>query len=358
MDLQKKIDLIKEVGEEIITEEELVQLFQTKDRPIAYDGFEPSGRIHIAQGILRALNTNALTQAGCNFTFLVADWHAWANNKLGGNLEKIQIAGNYFVEVWKSCGMDLSKVKFVYANDLVTDRDYWKKVMSIARISTVKRILRCGQIMGREEGEMLQASQILYPCMQAADIFHLEADIAQLGMDQRKVNMLAREVAPKLGFSKPLSISHHMLMGLTTQPTTSESAVERAIHLKMSKSKPETAIFMTDSEQSIKEKITKAHCPPQEVEENPILDYAKHLVFRKYGVLKIERPQKFGGTCEFDTFSSLAKDYAEGTLHPLDLKNAVAFYVNDMVKPVRDHFEKNKKARALLEQVQSFEVTR
>ena len=33
---------------------------------------------------------------------------------------------------------------------------------------------RCGQIMGRSETEVLSAAQILYPCMQCADIFLLE----------------------------------------------------------------------------------------------------------------------------------------------------------------------------------------
>jgi tyrosyl-tRNA synthetase len=42
MDIETKIDLVKQVGEEIITEEELREIFQTKDHPIAYDGFEPS----------------------------------------------------------------------------------------------------------------------------------------------------------------------------------------------------------------------------------------------------------------------------------------------------------------------------
>jgi tyrosyl-tRNA synthetase len=28
------------------------------------------------------------------------------NNKLGGDLEKIEIVGDYFVEVWKACGME------------------------------------------------------------------------------------------------------------------------------------------------------------------------------------------------------------------------------------------------------------
>jgi tryptophanyl-tRNA synthetase len=50
------------------------------------------------------------------------------------------------------------------------------------------------QIMGRKEGT-LSAAQVLYPLMQGADIFFLEADVCQLGLDQRKVNMLAREYA-------------------------------------------------------------------------------------------------------------------------------------------------------------------
>ena len=358
MDIQTKLDLVKEVGEEIVTEEELKILFETKKNPIAYDGFEPSGKIHIAQGILRALNTNNLTKAGCTFKMLVADWHAWANNKLGGDLEKIQTCGEYFVEVWKSCGMDLSKVEFVYANDIMNDRDYWKKVMNIALNSTIQRIVRCGTILGRDESDMRQASQIMAPVMQAADIFHLNVDIAQLGMDQRKVNILARELAPKLKFKKPISVSHHMLMGLGEPPSPGATTIERTIALKMSKSKPHTAIFMTDSEEEIKQKINKAHCPAKEVNENPILDYAKHLVFRKYSVMKIERPEKFGGNIEFENYQDLTKGYREGNVHPMDVKNSVAKYVNEMVKPVRDHFEKNKKAKELYETVGRFEITR
>jgi tyrosyl-tRNA synthetase len=215
MDLESRLELIKQVGEEIVTEEELRGLLQAKPHPIAYDGFEPSGtNIHIAQGLLRAINTNKMTKAGVKFKFLVADWHAWANNKMGGDLEKIQTVGKYFIEVWKSAGMELDKVEFVWASDFVKDDNYWKKVMQVARSATVNRIVRCVEIMGRKENEALQASQIIYPCMQTADIFHMKADIVQLGMDQRKVNVLAREVGPALGLWKPVVVSHHMLMGL------------------------------------------------------------------------------------------------------------------------------------------------
>lgn len=40
------------------------------------------------------------------FATRVADWHASLNNKMGGDLKKIQTVGNYFVEVWKAVGME------------------------------------------------------------------------------------------------------------------------------------------------------------------------------------------------------------------------------------------------------------
>ena len=123
--------------------------------------------------------------------------------------------------------MDLKNVKFIRSTDLLEKESYWITVMQIARNSTVNRIMRCSQIMGRKESESLSASQIFYPCMQCADVFELNVDITQLGMDQRKVNVLAREIAPKLGLKKPVVVSHHMLMGLGQPISKEKDAIER-----------------------------------------------------------------------------------------------------------------------------------
>ena len=49
----------------------------------------------------------------------------------------------------------------------------------------------------------------MYPCMQATDVFYLKSDICQLGMDQRKVNMLARDYATKKKIKrKPIILSN------------------------------------------------------------------------------------------------------------------------------------------------------
>ncbi|MEA3200676.1 MAG: tyrosyl-tRNA synthetase [Thermoplasmata archaeon] len=474
MNVEERLALVREVGEEIVTEEELRALLAEKAHPIAYDGFEPSGSIHLAQGVLRAINVNKMTKAGVRFKMFVADWHAWANNKMGGDLAKIQTTGKAIVETWKATGMDLDHVEFVWASEFIPRETYWKKVMNIARDSSLDRILRTTQIMGRSEKDKLSAAQILYPCMQCADIFELGADITQLGMDQRKVNMLAREVGPKLGFWKPVVVSHHMMMGLVQPPPLSDSrqamldsllpiagpgvvrsvagtqlltpevrARMSAIHdhvsaqpslalaldaarmakadiegitrelrtqpgmsgeqpnlpeyallhqalddvvrrlkdqaeletqlrataMKMSKSNPDSAIFMTDTAEQVTKKLNKAYCPEKITEENPVLEYYRYVIFQRHWAnhrtgragespVTIERPEKFGGNATYESYHALAADYAEGKIHPADLKKTAAKYLNDILQPVRDHFEKDEHARKLKAEVESFKVTR
>ena len=85
-----------------------------------YDGFEPSGRMHIAQGLMKSDNVNKLIDAGCIFNFWVADWFAMLNEKMWGDLDKIKVVGRYFVEVWKATGMKMSNVRFLWASDHIT----------------------------------------------------------------------------------------------------------------------------------------------------------------------------------------------------------------------------------------------
>lgn len=273
-------------------------------------------------------------------------------------MDNIRITGRYLIDVWKACGMKTDEIDFIWAKDVVREEEHWKTTIDIARNSSVKRITRCSQIMGRKSGDELSAAQIIYPCMQAADVFHLKCDITQLGMDQRKVNILARELGPKLGFWKPVIVSHHMILGLLKPTTSSKDPDDVLLDMKMSKSKPDSAIFMDDSEEEVKRKIDKAYCPERQVNLNPILEYCKYIIFNSFKGVKIERPEKFGGDIGYDSYKDLEDDFVEGKLHPMDLKNSVSFYINELLNPVRNHFKKNKEANKLLEQVKSFRITR
>jgi tyrosyl-tRNA synthetase len=371
MTLEERLDLIRQVGEEIVSEEELITLLESNEPLIAYDGFEPSGQIHIAQGLLRAINVNKMIKAGVHFKMLVADWHAMANNKMGGDLEKIQTVGKYFIEVWKASGMDLSKVEFVWASNLVKDPKYWQLVLRVGITNKLRRFVRTAEIMGRAESiDNLTAAQIIYPCMQTADIFYLGAKICQLGMDQRKVNMLAREVGPMLGYWKPVVVSHHMLMGLNVKTqmsnvktTTQNEKLQKTIELKMSKSHPDSAIFMTDTKEDIKRKITKAYCPEGQIVDNPILEYYKYIIFESLDRLQmnnifIDRPIKFGGPVVLNSYENLEKLFVAKKLHPLDIKHTAITLLDKLIAPVRLHFQNNIFAKDLLTKVQSFQITR
>jgi len=346
--IEEKYELLRSIGEECIQESELKNLLKNKPNPTCYDGFEPSGRMHIAQGILKAINVNKCTKAGCNFIFWVADWFALLNNKMGGDLKKIRVVGEYMVEVWKACGMDMKNVKFVWTSEEINSHsnEYWLRVMDIARKFNLARIKRCSQIMGRKESDDLCAAQIFYPCMQCADIFHLKADICQLGLDQRKVNMLAREYCDEAKIKyKPIILSHHMLMGLKSgQP-------------KMSKSDPDSAIFMEDTEKDVNSKISKCFCPLV-VQDNPCFDYLKHIVFQKFDSFTVTRELKNGGDLVYNSYEDVVADYTEGKLHPGDLKPALAKAINLLIQPVRDHFASDPNAKLLLEKVKAYKVTK
>ncbi|OGK52149.1 tyrosine--tRNA ligase [Candidatus Roizmanbacteria bacterium RIFCSPLOWO2_01_FULL_41_22] len=368
MTTEERLSLIKQVGEEIVGEDELKALLESGEQLIAYDGFEPSGQIHIAQGLLRAININKMTTAGIKFRMWVADWHAMANNKMGGDLEKIKTVGKYFIEVWKASGLDMSKVEFLWASEMAKNPDYWKLVVQVGRTNVLKRFIRTAEMMGREESlDKLTAANIIYSCMQIADIFMLKAKITQLGMDQRKVNMLAREIGPQLGFWKPVVVSHHMLMGLqkvksqkskVKNEENAEEKIKQVIALKMSKSLPDNAIFMTDTSEDVKRKITKAYCPEGEVKENPVLEYYRYILFEKFPQIILERPAKYGGAVILNSYQNLERLYGEKKIHPLDIKQTAVVLLDKLLQPVREHFTKNAAARELLTKVKSFAVTR
>jgi len=371
---QDDFSRILSVGEECIASDELKALISAKGRGSdheqgfnLYDGFEPSGRMHIAQGVFKAMNVNKCTHEGTNSTFIfwVADWFALMNDKMGGDLAKIKIVGEYLIEVWKAAGMNLDHVVFKWASEEITNNAhiYWPKMLDVARSFNITRIKKCCQIMGRLEGN-LSSAQVLYPLMQCTDVFFLKADICQLGVDQRKVNMLAREYCIAAGIKrKPVILSHHMLYGL------------KAGQEKMSKSDSNSAIFMEDSAVDVERKILGAYCPSEEVKveesqtspnskeldagkesmqltedtlKNPCLDYIKNIIFS---------PPDASFTANettYDEFEKVKKDFLCGVVSEDQLKKGLIEELNKLLEPVRTHFTTNKRAKELLEKVQEF----
>lgn len=357
MTTSKKIKLITRNLEETLTQEELRELIESGTPLKHYIGFEISGKVHLGLGLAALQKVKDLHEAGAETIIYLADWHTWINKKLDGTLETAsRLAREYFEEAMKAgylcIGGNPQDLKFILGSELY-DQTYWPKVIKVSKSTTISRMMRSTDITGRMAGESSDAAILIYPAMQSADIFQMGVNIAHAGTDQRNVHVVARDAAKDLGQQKPIAIHHHLISGLLKPevwPLPENIRDEAVTAMKMSKSKPDSAVFITDSPDEIRRKVNNAFAPEGETEYNPILDWTKYLILASQNqALQIKRPEKFGGDITYNSYEQLEKDYADKKLHPMDLKSAVAEWLINKLEPARKYFEDPKRKEALEE---------
>lgn len=320
MNIEEKVEKIQEGTLEIIDIDELKEKLG-KENPIAYTGYEPSGKIHLGHAIT-IMKLKQLQNMGFKIKILLADFHAYLNGK--GTLEEIAETAEYNKRCFQALGLN-EDTEFILGSSFQTQGEYTEDVYKLATLTTLKRAKRSMDQVSRHDDNPKVAS-VVYPLMQTADMSALEVDIALGGMEQRKIQMLARENLPRIGKEAPVCIHTPLLHGLDGDE-------------KMSSSKG-NFIAVDDTEAEIKKKIKKSFCPQGEIEGNPMIEIAEFFVFPNQDTLLIERPEKFGGNLEL-TKEELYSIYGEGNLHPMDLKNAITNYMIEFLKPVREFMESN-----------------
>jgi tyrosyl-tRNA synthetase len=360
-----------------MVEEDLKKLLESGEKIKHYIGFEISGKPHLGHGLVCMSKVKDFHDAGIDVSIFLADWHSWINNKLGGDMKVIQEIGVPFfkealIAAYKCVGGNPKDLKFVLGSELYHNNDaYWQTVIEVSRNTTLARMQRSITIAGRKEGEGVNFAIMIYPAMQVADIFAQDIKIAHAGNDQRKAQVIAREVAPQMKINalknakgetiKPVAIHGHLILGLqkpSVWPVPKEDMQELWSQMKMSKSIPTSAIYMVDGEEEVKKKISGAFCPEGEIEFNPLLDWAKYLVFiNNESKLEIKRPEKFGGNKTYSTYLELESDFKEKKLHPMDLKAAMSIKINDILTPAREHFAQPK-IKKLKEEMDKLLITR
>lgn len=342
MDADAAYASIRAAAAEVVTDDELRALCvkaASGQQPRAYIGFEPSGTAHVGWMVCTDM-VRRLTGAGFEVTIFLADWHAQINDKLGGDLAAIQRCGHYMEQAFEALGVGRTSVTYRYANEFMGDITYWTRVMKVNQNTSVARMKRAMEIMGRTEADAERdMSKFMYPAMQVADIFHMGIDLAYGGMDQRHAHMLARDVAEKVGWPKPVALHTPLVPGLKANAGRMDP-----VEVKMSKSDPDSGIFIHDSPDDIARKLKGAHCPAKEVEGNPVMDLLRLVVWPRIGeaggALVVKRPEKFGGDKSYADLAAIQADFASGALHPMDLKTAVASALARQLEPVREYFAK------------------
>ena len=335
MDVTEKIRLVtREPTEEVVTQEELLNLFNTNSQPKHYIGLEISGFMHLGSLILTGFKINDFIKAGVKCTVFLADWHTYLNNKLGGDWDKIRMVSKYYADAFK---MFCPGVEIVEGSQLYeSKRDYWLNLVKFSKNMSLERTMRSLTIMGRStEKDKIDLGQLFYPPMQAVDIHTMDLDIVHAGMDQRKIHMLVREIFPKMKWKVPVAVHHHILAGLGEPEPASDSDSD-FVSSKMSKSKSASGIFVHDTDEEINSKFKKAWCPEGLVEKNPVLEISKYIIFHKFNEVTVERPDKFGGNVTYTSYQDLQEDFAQKKLHPSDLKATVSKYITEIIRPIRE----------------------
>jgi tyrosyl-tRNA synthetase len=307
----------------------------------AYVGFEPSGKAHIGWKIISQTLRNLLDN-GVNVLIFMADWHAWVNDKFGGDMEKIQITGRYTEEVFRALlgkpeeGDGAGQLRFLYASELMDSGDYWARVLRCSKNMSLDRVRRTFSIMGRaEDSSDGDLSKFFYPAMQAADIFEMEIDIALGGMDQRKAHMYMRRVADRHGWVKATCVHTPILSGLKAAGARMES-----FDHKMSKSDPGGALLLHDDNATLRKKMRKAFLDPTSP-DSPVYELVERILLPELGTLTITPKPEYGEPSTWSDLAALKAAVEAGEVHPIDLKFGVADALSETLAPLAAHFAEN-----------------
>jgi tyrosyl-tRNA synthetase len=318
MSVEEKLGLIKRNVAEIITEEELVKVLEKK-KPSIYCGYEPNGPMHLGH-FVTITKLMDFEKAGFEVKILLADVHAFLNRK--GSEEDIKREVENWKKTIKAIGL---KAKVVLGSDFQFTPEYQMDVMRLSQAATINRGLRSMQEIARDV-EHATISQLWYPLMQVVDIKHLNVDVAEGGLEQRKVHMIGKDMKEILNYN---------FVAVHTPLITSLKGPGE----KMSKSIPGSGISVTDTYEEIKKTMQGAYCPEKQTQDNPILQICKLIIFPRIESFEIKRPEKFGGNLSIKEYDELERVYSEGKLHPLDLKNAATEHLEKIIAPIRKNWK-------------------
>lgn len=327
MDVDKRLELIKRNTEEIIGEEDLRKLLKEKKKPVIYWGTAPTGKPHLGY-LFPFLKIADLLKAGFKVKILLADLHAAMDNTPWNVLERRYDYYEKIIPLMISAmGSDVKDLEFVKGSEMQLKPEYMYDVLQLSSIVSVRDATKAASdVVKNVEKDSAKLSGLVYPLMQAIDEEYLKVDAQLGGTDQRKIMVLARENLPKLGYKSRIEILNPLIPGL--------------IGKKMSASDEKSKIDVLDDEKTIKNKINKADCVAGNP-DNGLMAFLKYILFTIKGdkneKFVIERPNKFGGNLEYENYGQVEKDFISEKLHPLDLKNAVAKEIFEILKPIQKH---------------------
>lgn len=345
---EQKVRLIKKNLHEIIDTKGLLEKIVAKRSLRVYWGTAPTGTIHLGY-LLGLKKIKELLEADCEVTILLADIHAVLDNLKSTN-DIVKLRTEYYKKtitlLLKALNVSVEKLKFVVGSDFQYDRKYMNdllKITSFTRVNAAKHAN--AEVVKQDDNPLI--SCLLYPYMQALDEIYLNSDAQLGGRDQRKIMTEARDILPKIGYKTPrIHLMNKMLPALSSERITDPNA-------KMSASS-NNKIEVYDSAKMIRKKINSTYLLAGDLTGNSIFPLIENVIWELNSYkLEIKRKEEYGGNKLYTNLDELKKDFSSEQLHPQDLKNALAEYLVNLLKPLREELDKNKEFKKLINKAYS-----
>lgn len=215
-----------------------------------FSGIQPTGQLHIGN-YLSAIKQWLELQKNQECIFSIADLHSITVPYDSKNFQKIIL--NKAIE-YISCGINPEK-SIIFIQSKV--KEHTELCWLLNSVVPVGELMRMTQYKdkSRQFKNNVNAGLLDYPVLMAADILLYQTDIVPIGQDQKQhlelTKTIARKFNQKFGRTfkepKPLILKSGAKIMALNDPRK-----------KMSKSIPETCLFLFDEQKIIKRKIMSA----------------------------------------------------------------------------------------------------
>lgn len=216
---------------------------------IVLTGIRPTSNLTIANYIGAIMPILDFQEQGAKPYVFVADLHALTDNEP----EVLRYGDEILIDLLAS-GVDPTKT-IIYKQSSIAN-EIGVLTLLLARHVSVAELLRLPALKEKVKSETIEnanALLLMYPVMMAADILVQRASIIPVGKDQESHIEIARKIARRF---------NQEVKDIFPEPKTHIMDMIKILSLrgesKMSKSQPEDAIFLTDTPETVKNKIKRA----------------------------------------------------------------------------------------------------
>jgi tryptophanyl-tRNA synthetase len=218
-----------------------------KQKCAIVSGFNASGSIHIGHKIVFDTNLYFQREYDCDVFIPISDDESYIAGKVKNQRQGLENAMKLAKQLL-AFGFDPTKTHFIIDQLYTNIYNYAIKYSTGTTMNQINASF--GYEFCKNPGlffyPLIQTAHVLFPM----DEFKYDMVLVPVGPDEDVHLRISRDIAPKFGLNKAAIIHSVFLPGITRS--------------KMSTSRPETAIFLSDTPKQIKKKANKAFsggCP-------------------------------------------------------------------------------------------------